>query len=307
MKKVLLLLLLLSASVAHAADKITLVLDWFPNPDHAPLFVAEQQGFFKQQNLIVELLPPADPSDPAKLVAAGKADMAIGYEPQLLEQIDQGLPLQEVGKLINKPLATLAVLQSSPISSLSDLKHRRIGYASNGTNSVMLKVMLEKQGSTINDVELVQIHYNLTQALLSGKVDAVTGMNRNFEMAQLQMTGHPGRAFYPEENGIPSYSELIFIANSQHLNKNVIERFLKAVKQGAVYLQAHPNESWEAFAKAHPEANDKLNRHAWFATLPLFDRDPAMLDTQQFMRFAQFMQKNGLIKTVKPFSTYFGA
>ena len=109
-------MMLLTISVSAAADKITLVLDWFPNPDHAPLFVALQQGFFKQQDLAVTLVTPADPSDPAKLVAASKADIAIGYEPQLLLQIDQGLPLVEIGKLIDKPLTTLVVLDNSPYS-----------------------------------------------------------------------------------------------------------------------------------------------------------------------------------------------
>jgi putative hydroxymethylpyrimidine transport system substrate-binding protein len=303
MKKLFFIILLTIASVCQA-ENLTVILDWFPNPDHAPLLVAQQQGFFQRQGLSVNLIAPADPSDPAKLVAAGKADLAIGYQPRFLEQVDQGLPLVAVGTLINQPLNALVVLDDSPVHSIADLKHTKIGYSGSGMNSTMLKIMLERHGLSLHDVEIVQIHYNLTQALLSGKVDAVTGMMRNFEMTQLEVSGHPGRAFFPEQNGMPAYSELIFIANKNN-HPERIQRFFTALKQAVAYLRAHPEESWQTFALAHPESNDMVNHRAWRATVPLFARNPGALDQQEFMQFARFMQNNGLIKTVQPSSTYF--
>src|SRR5437879_3195671 len=114
-------------STTEAAEKLTVLLDWFANPDHAPLFVAAQQGYFKEVGLDVNLIGPADPSDPPKLVAAGKADIAITYEPQLIEQVEQGLPLIRIATLIDKPLACLAVLNNSSIKTIRDLKGKRIG------------------------------------------------------------------------------------------------------------------------------------------------------------------------------------
>jgi putative hydroxymethylpyrimidine transport system substrate-binding protein len=303
MRKLFFIFLITLISVCHA-EKMTVILDWFPNPDHAPLIVAQQQGFFQRQGLSVDLVPPADPSDPAKLVAAGKADLAIGYQPRFLEQVDQGLPLVAVGTLINQPLNALVVLGDSAVHSVADLKHTKIGYSGSGMNSTMLKIMLEQHGLSLQDVEIVQIHYNLTQALLSGKVDAVTGMMRNFEMSQLEAAGHPGRAFYPENNGMPTYSELIFIAR-QKSNAERIKRFFIALTEAVTYLREHPEETWQAYARAYPESNDEVNHRAWRATVLLFARNPGTLAQPQFMQFARFMQINGLIKSVPSPSTYF--
>lgn len=281
---------------AIASEKVTVLLDWFLNPDHAPLFVAEQQGFFKAQGLDVTLIGPADSSDPPKLVAAGKADIAIDYEPQFMQQVARGLPLARIGSLINHPLNCLAVLQDGPIKSIPDLKNKNIGHSTGEVSSVMLQTMLQNHGLTLADVHSINVRYDLTQALLAKKVDAVTGVMRNFEIIQMQLSGHPARAFYPEENGVPTYDELIFVVNKNQLPDARFKKFLIAVKQGEDYLQKHPDEMWLAFAKAHPELNDELNKKAWYATLPYFAKDPSAFNQKDWKRFADFMKKNNLLE-----------
>ena len=271
MKKIILSLLLICFnSSVFAAEKLTVLLDWFLNPSHAPLFVAQQEGYFKQQGLDVTLIGPADPSDPPKLVAAGQADIAISYEPQYKEQLQAGLPLVMIGSLINKPLNCLVVLKDSGITQISELKHKRIGYSGTGFNENILTAMLKYNGLSLKDVDAINIHYDLTQALLAKKVDAVIDVARTFEVIQLELSGHPVTVFYPEKNGVPSYSELIFEVNKQKVNDPRYKKFLIAVKEGEVYLQKHPTEMWDAFAKLHPELNNPLNRQAWFASLPYF-------------------------------------
>ncbi|RDI42841.1 ABC transporter substrate-binding protein [Aquicella lusitana] len=307
MKKIILFLFLTvfaAACFAEAPKKLTVVLDWFPNPDHAPLIIAEQQGFFKEEGLEVELIGPADPTDPPKWVAAKKADIGITYQPEFMEQVDQGLPLVRIGTLIDKPLNCLVVLDESGIKTLADLKGKLIGSSNSGLSGIMLKVMLAKQGLTEKDIELVNVRYNLTQALLSRKVDAVTGMMRNFEVPQLELNGHKVSAFFPEENGIPNYSELIFIANTNRMYDKRFPRFLAAIKKAVAYLDAHPREAWEQFIQKYPEANNKVNREAWFATIPYFAEDPAEFDRDEWRRFAKFMQENQLIKKSRPVSRY---
>lgn len=308
MKKILFICLTLFASACMAAEpplqKLTVLLDWFPNPDHAPLIIAKQQGYFKKQGLDVELIGPADPSDPPKLIAAGNADIGITYEPEFMEQVDQGLPLVRVGTLIDKPLNSLVVLKSSGIQTLADLKGKRIGSSNGGLSSVMLKVMLTKAGLSETDVELTNVRYSLSQALLSHKVDAVTGIMRNYEVPILESKNQSVITFFPEENGIPTYSELIFIANAKQIHDKRIPRFLTAVKEAVSYLDEHPKEGWEAFAKEYPESNNSVNREAWFATMPYFAEDPANFDNKEWSQFAEFMQKNQLIKTTQPASRY---
>jgi putative hydroxymethylpyrimidine transport system substrate-binding protein len=297
-------LVLLMAGPAAAADKLTLMLDWFVNPDHAPIMVAEKRGYFADQNLEVEIISPADPNDPPKLVAAGQADIAISYQPQLHIQKNQGLPLTRIGTLVATPLNSLVVLADGGVQSIADLKGRKVGFSVGGFEDALLGAMLADQGLSLDDIELVNVNFALSPALLSGQVDAVIGAFRNFELNQLELEGSPGRAFYPEEHGVPAYDELIFIANSQNLEDPRLPRFLDAIEAGTLYLLNHPEESFELFIDGRPELDDELNRRAWQDTLPRFALRPAAMDTARYERFARFLEDQGLIKSPPPVADY---
>lgn len=148
------------------------------------------------------------------------------------------------------------------------------------------------------------MHYGLTQALLAGKVAATTGMMRNFELIQLELAKHPGLAFYPEQNGVPAYSELIFVAHKDHIHEKQYRHFLRALEKGLQYLQSHPQESWNMFAKAHPELDDELNHRAWYVTLSYFTKHAATFDENAWRQFAKFMFKQHLINKVQPMNRY---
>jgi putative hydroxymethylpyrimidine transport system substrate-binding protein len=292
------------AAPAAAADKLTLMLDWFVNPDHAPIIVADQLDYFERAGLDVDIVAPADPNDPPKLVAAGLADIAISYQPQLHIQVDQGLPLSRIGTLVATPLNCLVALEGGPVRTIADLKGRKVGFSVGGFEDALLKAMLGHHGLKLDDVELINVNFALSPALLSGQVDAVIGAFRNFELNQLALEGHPGRAFYPEEEGVPSYDELIFIANRAALDDPRLPRFLDAIEAGTLYILNHPDESFELFIKGRPELDDELNRRAWADTLPRLALRPAALDHARYARFAAFLEAQGLIKPPPPVDTY---
>ena len=289
------LALLLASTGAQATDKLTLLLDWFINPDHAPLFVAKERGYFAAHGLDVEIIAPADPNDPPKLVAAGKADIAISYQPQLHVHVAAGLPLTRFGTLIATPLNTLLVLKDGPVKSIADLKGRKVGYSIGGFEDALLRAMLARHGLSLNDITLVNVNFSLSPALLSGQVDAVIGAYRNFELNQMDIEGHKGHAFYVEEEGVPSYDELILVANPERMDRAVLRRFLDALEDGVRYLVNHPDESWALFIRGRSALNDELNRRAWRDTLTRFALRPAALDRARYARFAQFMYEQGLI------------
>ncbi|MBT3172257.1 MAG: ABC transporter substrate-binding protein [Rhodospirillaceae bacterium] len=291
-----LLVILLGAQSARADDKLTVLLDWFVNPDHAPLFVAQEQGYFAAHGLEVEMIAPADPNDPPKLVAAGKADIALSYQPQLHVQVAAGLPLTRFGTLIATPLNTLLVLADGPVKSIADLKGRKVGYSVGGFEDALLRAMLARHGLTLDDITLINVNFSLSPALLAGQVDAVIGAYRNFELNQMDIEGHKGRAFYVEEEGVPSYDELILVANPAHMDRAVLRRFLDALEDGVRYLVNHPDESWQLFIRGRGELDDELNRRAWRDTLARFALRPAALDRARYARFARFMQEQGLIE-----------
>ena len=285
--------LLFNAAIAD--EKITLLLDWFVNPDHGPVIIANEKGIFKEEGLEVEIIPPANPADPPKLVAAGKADIAISYQPQLHMQVHEGLPLVRVGTLVATPLNCLLVLKDGPIKQLSDLKNKKIGYSIAGMEQALLSAILKKANINKDEVEYINVNWSLSPALMSKQVDAVIGAYRNFELNQMEIEGVEGKCFYIEEEGVPPYDELIFIVNDQNINKKMLIKFLSAIEKATQYIINHPEESWEIFANSSKELNNELNRKAWFDTIPRFALRPAALDKGRYNRFEEFLFVEGLI------------
>lgn len=302
-------MMLLAATVfssqVMAADKINLLLDWFVNPDHGPLIIAEKKGFFAEQNLEVSMVEPADPSMPPKLVAAGKADMAVSYQPQLHVQVDEGLPLSRIGTLVATPLNSLVVLKDGPIQSITDLKGKKVGFSVGGFEDALLKAMLKPHGLTMDDVELVNVNWSLSPSLITGKVDAVIGAYRNFELNQMDIEGHPGKAFYVEEEGVPAYDELILVVNNENRDADKYKRFVKAVELATQFIVNHPDEAWELFKSYKPkELDNELNIRAWADTLTRFALRPGALDEARYHEVGAFMQSQGLTKSNPEVSTY---
>lgn len=296
------LALSLTAAPALAEDQMTLLLDWFVNPDHGPVILAQELGYFEEAGLDVEIIAPADPSDPPKLVAAEQADLAISYQPQLHLQIHEGLPLIRVGTLVATPLNCLLALKDGPIGSPADLAGRRVGFSVGGVEEAVLGQVLATHGLTLDDVELVNVNWSLSPSLMSGQVDAVIGGYRNFELNQMNIEGVPGRCFYVEEEGVPAYDELIYVANPDNMDRDMILRFLEATERATQFIVNHPDESWEIFSGTAPELNDELNRQAWIDTMARFALRPVAMDEGRYERFEDFLHEAGLIPAPKPVS-----
>ncbi|WP_212522794.1 ABC transporter substrate-binding protein [Actibacterium sp. MT2.3-13A] len=300
MKLVTLIAALLAATPALAQDRMTLMLDWFVNPDHGPIIVAREKGYFADQGLEVEIIAPADPSDPPKMAAAGRADLAISYQPQLHLQVAEGMPLTRVGTLVATPLNCLLVRADGPVKEVADLKGRKVGFSVAGFEDALLGAMLGQSGLSAEDVELININWSLSPSLMSGQVDAVIGAFRNFELNQMEIEGVEGRCFYPEEHGVPAYDELVYVANPETMDADRIRRFLAATEKATQFIVNHPQESWEIFSGTSAELRDELNEKAWADTLPRFALRPAALDRGRYARFESFLVEAGLLTEAKP-------
>ena len=290
----------LISTQAMANDKMTVLLDWFVNPDHGPLIIAQEKGYFADAGLEVEIVAPADPSAPPKLVAAGQADIAISYQPQLHLQIAEGLPLVRVGTLVATPLNCLLVLEEGPVKSLADLKGRKVGYSVAGVEEALLTGMLAPHNVTPSDIELINVNFSLSPALMSGQVDAVIGAFRNFELNQMDIEGVKGRCFYLEEEGIPSYDELIYVANPANMDADKMARFIGATELATQFIINNPRESWKIFSGTAKELQNELNERAWADTLPRFALRPAAFDAGRYQRFQSFLIESGLLSKAMP-------
>ncbi len=252
------------------------------------------------------MLEPADPSAPPKLVAAGQADMAVTYQPQLHMQIDEGLPLSRIGTLVDNPLNSLVVLAESDIKEIKDLKGKKVGFSVGGFEDVILGAMLQHHGLSSKDVEMINVNWSLSPSLIAKKTDAVIGAFRNFELNQMDIEKHPGRAFLVEEHGVPVYEELILVINNKDRGQqDKWKRFNQALNKAVAYIQAEPEASWQAFVSYKPkELDTELNRRAWKDTLPYLAKDAAKLDVSRYENFAKFMLEKGLIKKAPALETY---
>lgn len=305
MKKIIILAALLLFATTAQAEKLTVLLDWFVNPDHAPLFVAQEKGFFKARGLDVEFIAPSNPNDPPKLVAAGQADIAVSYQHQHQVQVAEGLPLTRIATLVATPLNSLVVLKDGPIKTIGDLKGKTIGYSVGGFETAILKAMLAKEGLTLDDVKLVNVNFSLSPSLFTGQTDAVIGAFRNFELNQMDIEGRPGRAFFVEEHGVPPYDELILVAASKNTADPRLRRFVDALEEGVQFLVNHPEESWKLFVSGdRASLDDELNRRAWRDTLPRFALRPGALDRTRYTRFAEFLKREKLVDTTPPLESW---
>ncbi|MEM6312210.1 MAG: ABC transporter substrate-binding protein [Pseudomonadota bacterium] len=293
---------LFAATPAIAQDNMTLLLDWFVNPDHGPIIVAQEKGYFADQDLSVEIIPPADPSAPPKLVAAGQGDLAVSYQPSQHLQVAEGLPLIRVGTLVATPLNCLLVAKDGPIQEIADLKGGKIGFSVAGVEEAVLTAMLGRHGVSLDDVELVNVNFSLGPSVMSGQVDAVIGAYRNFELNQMEIEGVEGRCFYVEEEGVPTYDELIYVANPDRMDTGMLRRFLRATELATQYIVNNPDAAWEIFKSYSPELDDELNAKAWVDTLPRFALRPEALDEGRYARFEQFLADSGLIEGTRPVS-----
>lgn len=302
----LILALILSslALPAFAQDKVRVLLDWFVNPDHAALVIAKQHGFFSKHGLDVELIAPADPNAPPKLVAAGQADYAVSYQPTLQMLVAEGLPLVRVGVLVGQPLNSLVALEESPVKTIADFKGRKIGYSVSGFEEAVLGAMLESAGLTLKDVTLVNVNFALTTALMSKQVDGVIGAFRNFELNDLELNKAKGRIWLVEKHNVPTYDELILVTKRETADAAKTGKFLAAIAEATAWLKANPAEAWSLFSKYGKEFDNDLNRLAWKDTVPLLADDPRFLDRTRYVAFADFLVNRGLIKQAPPVDGY---
>jgi putative hydroxymethylpyrimidine transport system substrate-binding protein len=292
-----LLALFFSGTAWASSEPITVMLDWYKNPNHAPILLAQARGSYAKARLAVTIQEPADPNDPPKLAAAGRVDVAIGYQPQAMMLIDKGVPVVRIGALVPTPLNSVMVLANGPVKTLRDLKGRKIGYSVSGFEDAMLGAMLEPSRLTARDVELINVNFSLAPSLLSGQVDAVIGTFRNYETHQMTLKGATVRTFPVEMSGVPIYEELIFLAARDKAKSEKITRFVSVTGEAAASIAKDPKASWAVLISADPSFDNELNRRAFTDTAKLFSGSPLSLDAQAYAEFARFMFERGLTRS----------
>jgi putative hydroxymethylpyrimidine transport system substrate-binding protein len=290
------LLVVIAPRGTMAAERLTLMLDWFPNVDHLPLYVAKQQGYFSAKGLEVKIISPSETSDALKLAATDNVDLAISYQPQAIIAAARGLDIVVVGRLVAHPLTTLLFLEGSGIETPSDLEGKKIGYTVPGLMDVLLAAFARLNG--IENYQAINVGFNIVASLTAGKVDAVMGPFKTYETVTMRSKGLAAGYFELEKHGIPDYDELLFVCGpvARKTKAAAIAGFRESVAQAIAYMRANPEQALADYFKQVPEADRQIETQAFQLTLPYFAHSQQH-DPQRWQTFADFALEFGLIDT----------
>jgi putative hydroxymethylpyrimidine transport system substrate-binding protein len=291
-----------AAAAPH--DRLRLVLDYFPNADHAGIYAAQASGEYAKAGLDVEIETPPDPAAPLKLLRAGRADLVISYEPELLLARDKGADnLVAVGALAQKPLTSLISL-GGRVRSARDLAGKRVGTAGISYQEAYVRTIADKAGVDPGSIKVTNVGFDFSRPMIAGRVDATLGAFWNYEGVDLQRRGRKPTILRMEELGVPTYAELVFAARKEDLDADgasLIRRFMQATARGHRLLQKDPSVGIDALMKASSGLERGLQEAVVKATLPVFfpadDQHPfGYQDPAEWQAYGQWMLDNGLLK-----------
>lgn len=266
-------------------DELTVLLDWYPNAVHSFLFAAESQGYFSDAGLKVKLQTPADPNDAIKLVAAGKADMAISYQMQVAISRGEDIPIVSVAALVRHPLNQLFVLDSANVERPQDLVGMKIGFPSIPRDESIVDTMVAFDGGDASQLTYVDIGWDLIPAMTTGQVDAIIGGYVNHEKLLLEKEGVKLRTYNPSDYGVPDYYELVLTASEEGIERkgDMIKRFVEAAARGQAYTVEHSSDALQILLDEQSQdfpLDPDIERQSLDILLPLMDAGAESFGTQ---------------------------
>lgn len=286
-----------------ADDELTIVLDWFPNPDHAGLYAGIDGGDFADEGLTVNPQVPSDPSAALKQVGAGRAELAISYQPTILQARDEGIPVVATGAIVGQPLNSIIAREDRGIRRPRDLEGKKVGWPGIPINRPFLDTAVRADGGDPSKVDLQSVGFGLTPALASGRVDAIIGAYWNIELVELEKRDVAANVFRLQENGVPNYDELVVVASEKVLEENpdVVRRFLAGLAAGQERAAEDPEFATQAVLNANPDLEEGVTAEQVDITVPLLTQEgeePLSLEPAAWAEFATWMQENDLLGEV---------
>jgi putative hydroxymethylpyrimidine transport system substrate-binding protein len=293
-----------SEDVSGQTDQLSLALDFYPNPDHAGIYLGQKLGYFRDAGLDLQISTPTNPSDPIKEVAAGRADLAISYEPEVILAREEGLDVVSVGALVNRPLTSMIWLRDSGIGGVAGLRGKTVATAGIPYQQAFLKTILARGNLSEGDVHTVNVGLGLLPALLSGKAQAMLGGYRNVEGVDLAQRGKRPVVTPVDQLGVPSYDELVLVAQGQRLDDDpdAIRLFIAALARGTAAAEANPGAATQAVLGANDSLDPKVTAAEVKATLPLLQPEKGKpygyMNPKRWKTFVGWMRDNGLIQSL---------
>ncbi len=285
-----------------SANSLTLMLDYFPNADHVGIYAAQADGYFRQADLNVHIEAPNNAATPLQLLAAGRVDVAIGYEPEVLLARNRGTALVSVAAIVQRPLTSIVSLRDQHITSPSDLRGKTVGDSGIPYQHAFLETILAHAGVPSHSVKEVNVGEGLVPAMISGRVDATLGAYWNYEAIELQQLHKHPNVIHMDQAGVPNYDELVFVVRKATIveHPGLIRRFVQAVTRGYQAARADPTKAVDQLISANPGLDRKLQLASVRATLSSFfpsgNHPWGWQDPTQWNSFGTWMMRRHLIQ-----------
>lgn len=281
---------------------VEIMLDWYPGPQHAALLVAYHKGIYRRLGLEVTLSTPADPALPARLLAAGRIELAVSRQPLLHLLAGRGLPLVRVGTLVDLPLGGLLVRNDSDTETPFSLAGKRIGYSTEEARELLLPALLRPHGIDVHELELVNINFGAVNEVVEQALDGIMTPQRLTLPRQLGDEGVGTRLLRLEEHGVPPHEGLILLANRDRVGgqRETLRRVLEALAEATAWLLEEPDAAWELLQEQEPALDTPANRDAWLPMLLRLSARPAALDLGNYRRFEEYLVMQGLAEHPTP-------
>ena len=287
--------------------KVSIMLDWYPNAVHSYLYVAQEKGYFNDENVEVDIQFPANPTDPMNLTAAGKVTLGLYYQPDvILAQANENIPIKAIASIVREPLNYTVMLEESPIKSPKDLEGKIVGFPGIPLNESLIKTMVTHDGGDYDKVDMIDVGFELESSLISKRVDAVTGTFINHEVPVMNSKGFKTRYFNPVDYGVPNYSEIVLLTSDDTWEKDqdAIQAFWRAAQKGYEFMEEKPEEALDLLISNQDQANFPLDKaiemESLSILLPKMDTGGeafGQLDEKSWEEVRDWLHEMELIKT----------
>ena len=287
--------------------ELTVVLDWYPNALHAFLYQAEQAGYFAEEGLTINIQPPAGVNDAMSMVAAGKADIGLYYQQDVIQaRVEQGVPVKSIAAVVQAPLNIILSLKEKDITEPADLAGKTVGYAGTELSEALVHSIMQKSGQDPNSVELIDVGFDLMSSMVTGNVDATIGCLVNHEVPQMEKEGFEVNYFFPDDFGVPQYYEGIFLANDDMIENEpeVLAGFLRGCQKGFEDFKNDTDAVLQVLLDNQDESNFPLDpdveKQSCQTLLPLMETADAPFLSQSescWQENIDWMYEEGLISS----------
>lgn len=284
--------------------EMRVALDWYANPDHAGFLVTRDRGYFDSAGLDVSLESPTDPALPIKQVAAGEVDLAISYAPEVLLARERGSDVVAVAAIVDRPLTSMIWLKKSKVKTVRDLKGKTVSTAGIPYQEAYLDTILQRAGLAPDAVRRVGVGQGLSASILGGRAAATLGPFWNIEGVDLELAGKKPTVKPVDELGIPTYDELVLVANGEALaaDPQPVCLFLAALSRGTADAVARPNLAVKSVIEANRALarDEKTTRAQVETTLPLLEgrqagEDFGYMSLVEWQQFINWSFENGVL------------